>query len=216
MNKTYKVRATRTGALQVVSELTSSVAAIGTKTVVTVATTMVAGAAVAATAYQDAPEGLKDTTDTVTAEQLAAADQFKFAPTGELKVFHAGDLAQGKTLWIDGSSATQPTGLATSGTDFANYGTIYITTSNKSYETKAMLAQGGATATNYGVIVAKNAYGMTVGSIGGTSDDVNTIVNRGEIAVETTGTGMELGGAAGSEAINYGTISVGAPTLIVP
>ena len=48
MNKTYKVRATRTGALQVVSELTSSVAAIGTKTVVTVATTMVAGAAIAA------------------------------------------------------------------------------------------------------------------------------------------------------------------------
>ena len=212
MNKTYKVRATRAGALQVVSELTSSVAAIGTKTVVTVATTMVAGAAVAATAYQDAPEGLKGTTDTVTAEQLAAADQFKFAPTDKLKVFHAGDLAQGKTLWIDGSSATQPTGLATSGTDFANYGTIYITTSNKSYETKAMLAQGGATATNYGVIVAKNAYGMTVGSSGGTGDDVNTIVNRGEIAVETTGTGMELGGAAGSEAINYGTISVGAPT----
>ena len=212
MNKTYKVRATRTVALQVVSELTSSVAAIGTKTVVAVATTMVAGAAVAATAYQDAPEGLKDTTDTVTAEQLAAADQFKFAPTDKLKVFHAGNLAQGKTLWIDGSRATQPTGLATSGTDFANYGTIYITTSNKSYETKAMLAQGGATATNYGVIVAKNAYGMTVGSSGGTGDDVNTIVNRGEIAVETTGTGMELGGAAGSEAINYGTISVGAPT----
>ena len=48
MNKTYKVRATRTGALQVVSELTSSVAAIGTKTVVTVATTMVAGTAIAA------------------------------------------------------------------------------------------------------------------------------------------------------------------------
>ena len=212
MNKTYKVRATRTGALQVVSELTSSVAAIGTKTVVAVATTMVAGAAIAATAYQDAPEGLKDTTDTVTAEQLAAADQFKFAPTGNLNVFYAGDLAQGKTLWIDGSSATQPTGLATSGTDFANYGTIYITTSDKSYETKAMLAQGGATATNYGVIVAKNAYGMTVGSKGGTDDDVNTIVNRGEIAVETTGTGMELGGAARSEAINYGTISVGAPT----
>ena len=212
MNKTYKVRATRTGALQVVSELTSSVAAIGTKTVVAVATTMVAGAAVAATAYQDAPEGLKNTTDTVTAEQLAAADQFKFAPTGNLNVFYAGDLAQGKTLWIDGSDATQPTGLATSGTDFANYGTIYITTtSNKSYETKAMLAQGGATATNYGVIVAKSAYGMTVGSIGGTGDDVNTIVNRGEIAVETTGTGMELGGAARSEAINYGTISVGAP-----
>ena len=212
MNKTYKVRATRTGALQVVSELTSSVAAIGTKTVVAVATTMVAGAAVAATAYQDAPEGLEGTTDTVTAEQLAAADQFKFAPTGKLNVFYAGDLAQGKTLWIDGSDATQPTGLATSGTDFANYGTIYITTSNKSYETKAMLAQGGATATNYGVIVAKKAYGMTVGSSGGTGDDVNTIVNRGEIAVETTGTGMELGGAAGSEAINYGTISVGAPT----
>ena len=211
MNKTYKVRATRAGALQVVSELTSSVAAIGTKTVVTVATTMVAGAAVAATAYQDAPEGLKDTTDTVTAEQLAAADQFKFAPTGNLNVFYAGDLAQGKTLWIDGSGATQPTGLAISGTDFANYGTIYITTSNKSYETKAMLAQGGATATNYGVIVAKNAYGMTIGSKGGTGDDVNTIVNRGEIAVETTGTGMELGGAARSEAINYGTISVGAP-----
>ena len=215
MNKTYKVRATRTGALQVVSELTSSVAAIGTKTVVTVATTMVAGAAVAATAYQDAPEGLTAMTDKVTAEQLAAADQFKFAPTGNLNVFYAGDLAQGKTLWIDGSSATQPTGLATSGTDFANYGTIYIKTfktSNKSYETKAMLAQGGATATNYGVIVANNAYGMTIGSKGGTDDDVNTIVNRGEIAVETTGTGMELGGAAGSEAINYGTISVGAPT----
>ena len=44
MNKTYKVRATRSGALQVVSELTSSVASIGTKTVL--AATM--GAAFAA------------------------------------------------------------------------------------------------------------------------------------------------------------------------
>ncbi len=50
MNKTYKVRATRTGALQVVSELTSSVASFGTKTVLAAAMgAAFAGAAVAAT-----------------------------------------------------------------------------------------------------------------------------------------------------------------------
>lgn len=49
MNKTYKVRATRTGALQVVSEFTSSVRAMGTKTVIAAAVSaLMAGAAVAA------------------------------------------------------------------------------------------------------------------------------------------------------------------------
>lgn len=48
MNKTYKVRATRSGALQVVSELTSSVRAMGTKTVIAAAVgALMAGAAVA-------------------------------------------------------------------------------------------------------------------------------------------------------------------------
>ena len=50
MNKTYKVRATRTGALQVVSELTSSVTSFGTKTVLAAAMgAAFAGAALAAT-----------------------------------------------------------------------------------------------------------------------------------------------------------------------
>ena len=56
-----------------------------------------------------------------------------------------------------------------------------------------------------GKIVAKDAYGMRVG----TGDTASKIVNNGSIYVESTGAGMELGGAANSEAVNNGLISVG-------
>ena len=73
------------------------------------------------------------------------------------------------------------------------------------YQNDAIWAGNGATAINEGKIVAKDAYGMRVG----TGDTASKIVNNGSIYVESTGAGMELGGAANSEAVNNGLISVG-------
>lgn len=224
MNKTYKVRATRTGALQVVSELTSSVAAIGTKTVVAVATTMVAGAAIAA--IPTVPSG-KDTQTVKTAidwsgaadEQyqnfvfegvqdkgkcalLSASTSGTFAKT----MFVIGDASNefGTGIWIDKAEATA-----------TNTGTIYVQgkvakeASATSWQLHGMGAANGATAVNQGTIEADNAYGMFVG----TGSDSSTIINdtTGVIVVTTQGAGMELGAAKGNKAINRGTITVEAP-----
>ena len=70
-----------------------------------------------------------------------------------------------------------------------------------------MMAGKGGEAVNNGLIVAKNAYGMSVESVGPA-----TIINNNRIVVEETGVGMELGGASGSTAVNAGLISVGTPT----
>lgn len=224
MNKTYKVRATRTGALQVVSELTSSVAAIGTKTVVAVATTMVAGAAIAA--IPTVPSG-KDTQTVKTAigwsdvanEQyqnfvfsgvtdknqsalLSASTSGTFAKT----MFVIGDASKeyGTGIWIDGAEETA-----------TNTGTIYVQgkvaegAAATSWQLHGMGAANGATAVNQGTIEADNAYGMYVGKDSGSSTIIND--TTGVIRVTTQGVGMELGGASGSKAINRGTITVEAP-----
>lgn len=229
MNKTYKVRATRTGALQVVSELTSSVAAIGTKTVVAVATTMVAGAAIAAIPAE-VPSGEDTLTVTETETKaigwsdvanekyqnfvfegvtnqgqsalLSASTSGTFAKT----MFVIGDAPEefGTGIWVTGAKATA-----------TNTGTIYVQgkvakeASAKSYQLHGMGAADGATAVNQGTIEADNAYGMFVG----TGSDSSTIINdtTGVIRVTTQGAGMELGGASGSKAINRGTITVEAP-----
>ena len=225
MNKTYKVRATRAGALQVVSELTSSVAAIGTKTVAAVATTMVAGAAIAAIPAE-VPSG-EDTQTVTTAigwsdvanekhqnfvfsgvtdkgqsALLSASTSGTFAKT----MFVIGDASKeyGTGIWISGAEATA-----------TNTGTIYVQgkvaegAAAKSWQLHGMGAANGATAVNQGTIEADNAYGMYVGKGSGSSTIIND--TTGVIRVTTQGAGMELGGADGSKAVNHGTITVEAP-----
>lgn len=225
MNKTYKVRATRTGALQVVSELTSSVAAIGTKTVAAVATTMVAGAAIAAIPAE-VPSG-EDTQTVTTAigwsdvanekhqnfvfsgvtdkgqsALLSASTSGTFAKT----MFVIGDASKeyGTGIWISGAEATA-----------TNTGTIYVQgkvaegVAAKSWQLHGMGAANGATAVNQGTIEADNAYGMYVGTGSGSSTIIND--TTGVIVVTTQGAGMELGAASGNKAINRGMITVEAP-----
>lgn len=222
MNQTFKVVFNKArGALMVVNEVTSSVQAKGTKTVIAAAVAaLVAGGAVAAdTQWEDAPEGLESVTD-ATWDTVKPENKFVWAPEGEQTAAGTFLSTNGKEtfegkLWVSGDSkAAQATGLAVSGADgnLTNAGTIYVTSGKNgvSYQNKGIWAGNGATATNAGVIVAKNAYGMTVGTEE-SGANASKIVNKGTIYVEETGVGMELGGVAKSEAENHGTIVVGTP-----
>lgn len=205
----------------VVNEVTSSVQAKGTKTVVAAAVaTMIAGVAGTAMAaeWEVAPEGLEAATDTVITDANWAAikDQNAFELTSSDKEAKkswasvAKDQTFDKTLWVSGAGAkAHASGFGVSGekVKFTNKGTIYVTSGKDgvNYQNDAIWAGNGATAINEGKIVAKDAYGMRVG----TGDTASKIVNNGSIYVESTGAGMELGGAANSEAVNNGLISVG-------
>ena len=222
MNSTFKVVFNKArGALMVVNEVTSSVQAKGTKTVVAAAVaTMIAGVAGTAMAaeWEVAPEGLEAATDTVITDANWAAikDQNAFELTSSDKEAKkswasvAKDQTFDKTLWVSGAGAkAHASGFGVSGekVKFTNKGTIYVTSGKDgvNYQNDAIWAGNGATAINEGKIVAKDAYGMRVG----TGDTASKIVNNGSIYVESTGAGMELGGAANSEAVNNGLISVG-------
>lgn len=222
MNSTFKVVFNKArGALMVVNEVTSSVQAKGTKTVVAAAVaTMIAGVAGTAMAaeWEVAPEGLDVATDTAITDANWAAikDQNAFELTSSDKEAKkswasvAKDQAFDKTLWVSGAGAkAHASGFGVSGekVKFTNKGTIYVTSGKDgvNYQNDAIWAGNGATAINEGKIVAKDAYGMRVG----TGDTASKIVNNGSIYVESTGAGMELGGAANSEAVNNGLISVG-------
>ena len=222
MNKSFKVVFNKArGALMVVNEVTSCVQAKGTKTVIAAAVAaMVAGGAVAAdTQWKDAPEGLESVTD-ATWDTVKPENKFVWAPKGEQTAAGTFLSTNGKEtfegkLWVSGDSkAAQATGLGVSGADgnLTNAGTIYVTSGKEgvSYQNKGIWAGNGATATNEGVIVAKNAYGMTVGTEK-SGANASKIVNKGTISVVETGAGMELGGVAESEAENRGTIVVGTP-----
>lgn len=223
MNKSFKVVFNKArGALMVVNEVTSCVQAKGTKTVIAAAVAaLVAGGAVAAdTQWKDAPEGLESVTD-ATWDTVKPENKFVWAPEGEQTAAGTFLSTNGKEtfegkLWVSGDSkAAQATGLAVSGADgnLTNAGTIYVTSGKNgvSDQNKGIWAGNGATATNEGVIVAKNAYGMTVGTEE-SGANASKIVNKGTIYVEETGVGMELGGVAQSKAENRGTIVVGTPT----
>lgn len=221
MNKSFKVVFNKArGALMVVNEVTSSVQAKGTKTVIAAAVAALAagGVAAAESEWVGAPEDLESVEANQAWEDVKDQNRFDWAPvaeketpgtflsTSEKKTFD-------KTLWVSGNNKyAQATGLAVTGAGgkLTNAGTIYVTSGKDgvSYQNKGILANNGATAVNQGVIVAKNAYGMTVGTTGTES----TIVNNGKIYVEETGAGMELGGGSGSTAVNAGLISVGTPT----
>lgn len=223
MNKSFKVVFNKArGALMVVNEVTSSVQAKGTKTVIAAAVAaMVAGGAVAAEGdWVKVPEGVESVTN-ATWDTLKEENSFVHAPEGTKKVpgtFLSTSETKtfDKKLWVSGNTAAaQTTGLGVSGADgnLTNAGTIYVTSGKYgvSYQNKGIWAGNGATATNAGVIVAKNAYGMTVGTEE-SGANASKIVNKGTISVVETGAGMELGGVAKSEAENHGTIVVGTPT----
>ena len=225
MNKTYKVRATRTGALQVVSELTSSVAAIGTKTVVTVATTMVAGAAIAAIPAAPTEGEGNVINDKAITWDLVEADANQNFVYNAASTQESGDdfltatekKAFGKTMWVVAEKGEYATGIYAVGTGVTatNTGTIYVqgkvdaAGSASSWQLHGMGAGNGATAVNVGTIEVENAYGMYVGNRDSTDNETKpTIINNGTIRVYKQGVGMELGGVTKSTAENNGTIEV--------
>ncbi len=189
---------------------------------------VMSGAALAAGQWQDVPEGVDSVSTPGDWESLADQSSFVWAPEvqGNTKVPGTflgteGKQTFNKTLWVSGNTAAaQATGLAVSGAngDLTNAGTIYVTSgqttaedgtvtgTGNAWQNKAIWTGNGATATNTGTIVAKNAYGMTVGKDGAASK----LFNEGTIYVEEKGVGIELGGAEGSSAVNRGTVVVGA------
>lgn len=219
MNSTFKVVFNKArGALMVVNEVTSSVQAKGTKTVVAAAVAALISGTAMAGEWIAAPEDLKAATDTAITDAnwseikdqnaftLTATDSKATKPWASISKNQTFD----KTLWVSGVGAkAHASGFGVSGEDvtFTNKGTIYATSGKDgvNYQNDAIWAGKGATAVNDGKIVAKDAYGMRVG----TGDKASKIINNGSIYVESTGAGMELGGAANSEAVNTGLISVG-------
>ena len=213
MNKSFKVVFNKArGALMVVNEVTSSVQAKGTKTVIAAAVAALAAGGVAAAEWEDAPKDLESVS--VTQEWEKVKDQNSFVHEGEGPAFflRAEETKTfDKTLWVSGEGEkSKATGLYVTGEDvkLTNEGTIYVSSGEKgkSWQNRAMMAGKGGEAVNNGLIVAKNAYGMSVESVGPA-----TIINNKRIVVEETGAGMELGGADGSEAVNNGTIVANTP-----
>ena len=219
MNKSFKVVFSKArSALMVVNEATSSIQAKGTKTVIAVAAAMVAGGACAAQ-WVDSP--VKEDSivkATTTWDKVAETNSFVFTATVEPKTPASFLAVSGEEkeftqqLWVTGTgAAAQASGIWTSGENakLVNKGTIYVTTGKDgvTWQNAALGADAGATVTNAGKIVVKNAHGMRIG----TSTAASTIINdeAGAIYVEETGVGMELGGFVGSKAVNNGLISVG-------
>lgn len=212
MNKSFKVVFNKArGALMVVNEVTSSVQAKGTKTVIAAAVAALAAGVAGATEIPALPEGVEaDTVEVTNWEDIDAQNVFEteaksiviFHKVTDQKVFE-------NDLWVvSKDKATSAKGFYVKGekADFINKGNIYIT-SDQSWQNHAILADEGGKATNEGLIVAKNAYGMAVGTTGPAS----TIINNSRIVVEDTGVGMELGGADDSKAVNNGTIVANTP-----
>ncbi len=219
MNSTFKVVFNKArGALMVVNEVTSSVQAKGTKTVVAAAVaTMIAGVA-GTTMAAEWVEAPKDAATAAPSDWKFDKNAYLFSETNDGKdpTAFLGASEKGKTftfdkkLWVKaGSDTTRATGLwAADGATIENTGTIYVT-GGSSWKNHAMGAANGAKAINAGTIVAKNAYGMFIGtSKNGT--ETPTIQNDGRIVVEGQGAGFELGGAGVKGiGINNGTITVG-------
>ena len=234
MNRNFKVVFSKArGALMVVNEATSSIQAKGTKTVIAAAIAAVAGSAMAASAYVEAPTKPGDDvaifdaassddklkaensfvltakdTDTTT-PLLSPKDNYTLTADKKIWVTGVGAKAHASGIWMDTADKTA-----------TNESTIYVTTGKdgKYYANRAMGVNKGKIV-NKGTIVAKNAYGMTVGSTGGT-DTTAVIINgvNGKIIVEDQGVGIELGGSSNdgsnqtkATAQNYGEIYAGKP-----
>ncbi len=193
----------------VVNEVTSTIQTKGTKTVLAAAvvTALMGSQAALATLpeWQSAPTSQGETQFVYTISD---------ASTGS---YSTGDLASGKTLWVEGkgddSRATglwSPSDGVTNGV--TNSGTIYVS-GKKSWKNHGI--GGFGTVTNAGTIYANSAYGMYVGQ--GDSTKTATLTNSGTIYVTTEGVGIELGGegqngGTHASATNSGTIELGTKT----
>ena len=233
MNKSYKVVFSRVrGGMVVASEAASCPRKKTVKTVIAAAAAALAMGSVMAqeaptdegaasqSQWQDAVEDAQqvtqgfDSVDSLEAANYSYTLRDASQPTGFLSINKVGDhvFAADKSLWVTAVGKVQAHGLLANGegVNVINAGKVYVTAGEEanSYSQKGMMADKGATVTNNGTIVAKKAYGMTVGT-GGTA---SKIVNAGTIYVEDQGAGIELGGANDSTATNSGTINVGVPT----
>ena len=138
MNSTFKVVFNKArGALMVVNEVTSSVQAKGTKTVVAAAVaTMLAGVA-GTTMAAEWVEAPKDAATAAPSDWKFDKNAYLFSETNDGKdpTAFLGASEKGKTftfdkkLWVKaGSDATRATGLwAADGATIENTGTIYVT-----------------------------------------------------------------------------------------
>lgn len=208
MNKNFKVVFSKArGALMVVNELTSSVQAKGTKTVIaaTVAS-LVAGGAIAKEIPYEQASGNSGYSAT-TAENL----QMEFEADNVLN------------MTITGKVDTRAYGLLATGADsvYTNKGTINLNlaadeNATQAYRVKGMMADNNGTAVNEGTITVRNAYGMTVGSTGkNTITNTGTIDVKSGVAMEVAPTGIQGSGQEGSNAVatNEGTIKVAAGSI---
>lgn len=244
MNQNFKVVFSKArNALMVVNEATASVQHKGAKTVIAAAVaSLLAGTALAAE-WKDAPAADKGTLSIKETHALGEKDlslkSLDQAKKNNIYILEFDSNAQkpaydgffsaskgshvfqkDQSLWVVGSSQKgmlpQSHGLYASAATVANEGAVYVTSTGqaKSWSQKGMMADRGGMVLNQGVIVAKNAYGMTVGSTAGSDRKGSRIENglSGDITVIYTGVGMELGGAVQSKGINRGVINVGAPS----
>ena len=234
MNKSYKVVFSRVrGGMVVASEAASCPRKKTVKTVIAAAAAALAMGSVMAqeaptdegaasqSQWQDAVEDAQQVTQGFDSVDSLEAANYSYTlsgasqPTGFLSISKVGDhvFAADKSLWVTAKGNVQAHGLLANGegVNVINAGKVYVTAGEgaNSWSQKGMMADKGATVTNNGTIVAKKAYGMTVGT-GGASK----IVNAGTIYVEDQGAGIELGGADDSTATNSGTINVGVPTEV--
>ena len=236
MNKSYKVVFSRVrGGMVVASEAASCPRKKTVKTVIAAAAAALAMGSVMAqeaptdegaasqSQWQDAVEDAQQVTQGFDSVDSLEAANYSYTlsgasqPTGFLSIVNQkGEhvFAADKSLWVTAEGAVKAHGLYASGegVNVINAGKVYVTAGEEanSWSQKGMMADNGATVTNNGTIVAKKAYGMTVG----TSGTASKIVNAGTIYVEDQGVGIELGGANDSTATNSGTINVSAPTQV--
>ena len=220
MNRTFKVVFNKArGALMVANEATCSVQKKGAKTVVAFAAALAMGSSMAAD-WVIPETALVLTNDSVTEEQYKANSTFAY--TRNVRTAIGGFYSTAKTgsftgeVWVTAEGAAedgkyvQSHALAVTGSaaTLTNKGTIHIQAIDGAYSwaQKGMIAMNGAVAVNEGTIEAKNAYGMTVGTI--KSGAASKLINLKTINVTEQGAGIELGGASGSSAENRGTITV--------
>ena len=212
MNRTFKVVFSKVrGTMVVASEAAATPPKKAAKTVIAAAAALAMGTAMA---QEWAPEGALDIVGTpVSQEDLDGNSQFDYtlegAHTGGFLSVSEGEVVFGKDVWVTGTNGARSHALHAKGdkVKLTNTGNIYVQAGEAadSWSQKGMIVGDGATIINEGNIVAKNAYGMTIENNGKASN----IFNNGRIDVLEQGAGIELGGVAGSLAVNNGTITVG-------
>lgn len=212
MNRTFKVVFSKVrGTMVVASEAAATPHKKAAKTVIAAAAALAMGTVIA---QEWAPESALDLVNTpVTQGQLEGNSQFDYtldgAQTGGFLSVSEGEVIFGKDVWVTGTNSARSHALHAKGdkVELTNTGNIYVQAGKgaDSWSQKGMIVGDGAKIINEGNIVAKNAYGMTIENNGKASN----IFNNGRIDVLEQGAGIELGGVAGSLAVNNGTITVG-------